>query len=169
MYCDHFPTGGRKKGWKADSYFRTLLGVHGLININNLRDDDLFLVFDIDEIPSMDSLAFLKFHNGYPEPFGLRYQWSVFGYFWKNTQYSQVTIGCTVGMLKYVYLNDSNIIRDIEHGLNAKFHPYLEVYKENHKQIPLWSKVVTITIDITTPPAKKKVDLQVAKVEVSLP
>ncbi|KXJ28055.1 Beta-1,4-mannosyl-glycoprotein 4-beta-N-acetylglucosaminyltransferase [Exaiptasia diaphana] len=119
LYCDHFPTGGRKKGWKADSYYRSLLGKKGLTNIHNLKDDDLFIVMDIDEIPSYDSLVFLKYYNRYPEPFGVRLRYSVFGYFWKNNQYTQVTIGCTIGMLKTVYSNDSNAIRDIEHGLNA--------------------------------------------------
>lgn len=133
LYCDHFPTGGRKRGWKADSYFRSLLGKKGLINIHNLKDDDLFVVVDIDEIPSSDSLAFLKFYNGYPEPFGLRLRYSMFGYFWKNKQYTQVTIGGTVELLKKVYLNDSNVVRDIEHGLNSTCYPSLKDYSNNHK------------------------------------
>lgn len=117
LYLDHYPTGGRKHGHFADSYLRSYLGKRGMPFIRNLADDDLFLVFDIDEIPSRDSLIFLKVHNRYPEPFGFRFRWSAFGYFWKHRHYSQVPAGCTVGMLRKVYHNDSNMVRDIHHGV----------------------------------------------------
>lgn len=132
LYLDHFPTGARKKGFIADRYLRGYLGIKGLPNIHKLRDDDLFLVFDIDEIPTQEFVAFLKFHDGYPEPFGVRLRWSVFGFFWKNDRPTQVTVGCTVGMLKTVYNNDSNIIRAIYYGLDSKLVPNLKSYKKSH-------------------------------------
>jgi beta-1,4-mannosyl-glycoprotein beta-1,4-N-acetylglucosaminyltransferase len=117
LYLDHFPLQGRKKGHVADSYLRSYLGKRGMPNIRNVADDDLFLVFDMDEIPSRDSLIFLKAHNRYPEPFGFRFRWSAFGYFWKHRHYSQVPAGCTVGMLRKVYHDDSNLVRDVHHGV----------------------------------------------------
>jgi len=63
LYLGHFPRGGRKHGHVADSYLRAFLGKRGIPLIENLADDDLFLVFDMDEIPSRDSLIFLKVRN----------------------------------------------------------------------------------------------------------
>ena len=34
-----------------------------------LEDDDLFLNFDADEIPKLNVIEFLKFHNGIPPVF----------------------------------------------------------------------------------------------------
>lgn len=130
LYLDHFPLNGRKKGHIADSYIRSHLGKRGMPNIRNVADDDLFLVFDMDEIPSRDSLIFLKAHNRYPEPFGFRFRWSAFGYFWKHRHYSQVPSGCTVGMLRKVYHDDSNLVRDVHHGVTRNKHEEFLEYRQ---------------------------------------
>jgi len=135
LYFDHFPTGARKDGWIADSYWRSYVAKHGLGNIHGIQDHDLFLVLDLDELPLRDTLAFLKFHDGYPEPFGVRLRWTVFGYFWQNLPYTQVVIGCTVGFLKNVYHNNSNTLRSGNIDPNA--FPELNNYKRSHR-VRLW-------------------------------
>ncbi|XP_032240619.2 beta-1,4-mannosyl-glycoprotein 4-beta-N-acetylglucosaminyltransferase isoform X2 [Nematostella vectensis] len=132
LYMDHFPTGARKNGWIADSYIRSFTGVKGLPQIRNVKPDDLFLVFDLDEIPSREALTFLRIHDGYPEPFGFRLRWSVFGFYWKNSRATQITAGCSVGMLTQVHGNMSNRVRDIENGVNRNLSPEFRAYSQQH-------------------------------------
>lgn len=79
-----FPEQGRRDGWFMDMYLRTYMGLSGLKRVKGIREDDLFVLLDADEIPTREVLMFLKLYDGYPEPvrFGLR--WSVFGFFWKR-------------------------------------------------------------------------------------
>ncbi|XP_001624997.2 beta-1,4-mannosyl-glycoprotein 4-beta-N-acetylglucosaminyltransferase [Nematostella vectensis] len=131
LSIDHFPNRGRKNGWISDAYLRSYLGKHGVANIRNLRNDDVIIVCDLDEIPSRDSIAFLKFHDGFPEPFGFRLRWSAFGFFWKNSRYTQIPAGCTIGLLRTVYNYDTNLVRNIEDGLNESRSDF-QVYKRAH-------------------------------------
>lgn len=80
---DHFPTQGYTDGWFADTYIRDYMGKEGLARIQGIRDDDLFLLLDADEIPNAQVLLFLKLYDDYPEPISLTLRWSVYGYFWK--------------------------------------------------------------------------------------
>ncbi|EDO34809.1 predicted protein, partial [Nematostella vectensis] len=137
LSIDHFPTGGRAKGFIADSYLRSYLGKFGIPHIKYLKDDDLFLVFDLDEIPSRDSLIFLKVHDGFPEPFGFRMRWSAFGFFWKHRHFSQIPAGCTIGMLRKVYHDDSNIVRDVHHGVTKNKGNDFQEYRKQYL-VSMW-------------------------------
>ncbi len=95
----------------------------GLPKIQGLRDDDLFLLLDADELPSREVLLFLKLYDGYTEPVRFGFRWTVFGFFWLKAndpsmlskvpllgklapapteRLLQLYVVCTMGMLKKV-------------------------------------------------------------------
>ena len=85
----HFPVDqAQREGWLIDMYLRTYMGVYGLERIHGVKDDDLFVLLDADEIPTRQVLTFLKLYDGYGEPIRLAMRWSVFGYFWKRKKTS---------------------------------------------------------------------------------
>lgn len=135
LYFDHFPIRGRKNGWIAEGYWRTFVGKQSLQHIHGIYDDDLFLVFDLDEIPTYDLLAFLKFHNGYPEPFGVVLKRTTYGFFWSEFSSTAVTTGCTIGMLRDVYKNYTHGIRSGRISIGD--FPEFKVYRQSH-HIRLW-------------------------------
>ena len=54
----------------------------GLKSLTDLKDDDLFMYTDGDELPRPELLQFLKLYDGYPQPIAFWYKWSIFGFFW---------------------------------------------------------------------------------------
>ncbi|XP_013405312.1 F-box-like/WD repeat-containing protein TBL1XR1 [Lingula anatina] len=108
----------------------------GFPSIAGLRPDDLFLHLDADEIPSRDAIAFLKFHDGYPEPFGFVLRWSVYGYFWKMERVWTVqSAGCSVGMLRQVYDNQPGTLRK---GLGEVKWGKIREYKKGGNDVLAW-------------------------------
>ena len=60
VFLGHFTEKGKTNGWYADSYLRTHLSRQGLRLVSGLRDDDIFLYLDADELPTREMLLFLK-------------------------------------------------------------------------------------------------------------
>ena len=53
-------------GWCADAEIRRYLGKNTLRLVNStVREDDIFLLLDADELPLPEVLLFLKLYNGY--------------------------------------------------------------------------------------------------------
>lgn len=112
VFLDHFPQGGRENGWIADDYLRTFLWKQGKKQIAGLRDDDLFVLTDADEIPHAEVLAFLKNSDGYGEPIFWRLRWNIFGFFWLNYQeHIEVSAVCTIKYLREVLKDDAIAVR----------------------------------------------------------
>ncbi|KAH9369933.1 hypothetical protein HPB48_001810 [Haemaphysalis longicornis] len=68
VFLDHFPKKGREDGWFADGYQRTFLWRQAKKQLSGLKDDDLLILTDADEIPRAGPLAYLKTHEGFSEP-----------------------------------------------------------------------------------------------------
>ncbi|XP_043535946.1 beta-1,4-mannosyl-glycoprotein 4-beta-N-acetylglucosaminyltransferase-like isoform X1 [Chiloscyllium plagiosum] len=124
VFLDHFPSGGRQDGWIADDYLRTFLTQNGMSRIINLRDDDIFLINDADEIPAHDGVLFLKLFDGWTEPFAFHLRKSLYGFFWKQPGSLEVISGCTVAMLFMVYNGDGIKLRRREYYLMPNFRLY---------------------------------------------
>ncbi|XP_013392827.1 beta-1,4-mannosyl-glycoprotein 4-beta-N-acetylglucosaminyltransferase-like [Lingula anatina] len=135
IYLDHFLEDGKTNGFKMEGYARNYIS-KGFPSIAELRPDDLFLHLDADEVPSRDAIAFLKFHDGYPEPFGFVLRWSVYGYFWKmNRVWTVQSAGCSVGMLRQVYDNQPGTVRGgIGHIQQGK----IREYKKGGNDVLVW-------------------------------
>ncbi|KAK8760261.1 hypothetical protein V5799_028472 [Amblyomma americanum] len=100
--------------WAPENYFRTSIWHEGQRRLKNLRDDDLFMILDADEIPSRDVLLFLKYHDGFGEPIGMRLRWFLYGFFWENLAPVEVGGVCTVAFLREVYRNNSLQVRRVD-------------------------------------------------------
>ena len=79
---EEIPSSYIKDGWLAESYLRNEMSQRALLRLKGLKEDDLFLSFDADEIPKVEVIMFLKFHTGYTIPFMFNFRWSVFTYYW---------------------------------------------------------------------------------------
>ncbi|KAK8760262.1 hypothetical protein V5799_028473 [Amblyomma americanum] len=101
--------------WAPENYFRSSIWREGQSRLKNLRDDDLFMILDADEIPSRDVLLFLKYHDGYGEPMTLTFRSFLYGFFWTRDEPVEVGGVCTVAALRHVYWNDSLLVRRVEH------------------------------------------------------
>uniref|UniRef100_UPI00398F5528 beta-1,4-mannosyl-glycoprotein 4-beta-N-acetylglucosaminyltransferase-like isoform X1 n=2 Tax=Pristiophorus japonicus TaxID=55135 RepID=UPI00398F5528 len=124
VFLDHFPSGGRQDGWIADDYLRTFLTQNGMSRIVDLRDDDIFIIDDADEIPAHDGVLFLKLFDGWTEPFAFHLRKSLYGFFWKQPGSLEVVSGCTVAMLFVVYNGDGIKLRRREYYLMPNFRQY---------------------------------------------
>ncbi|XP_060760267.1 beta-1,4-mannosyl-glycoprotein 4-beta-N-acetylglucosaminyltransferase a [Neoarius graeffei] len=111
ILLDHFPKGGRTNGWIADDYLRTFLSKSGLQRVQGLRSDDVFLLDDADEIPLREGILFLKFYDGWTEPFGIHMRKSLYGFYWRQLGTLDVLSGCTIRMLLMVYKGDGILLR----------------------------------------------------------
>ena len=81
-----FPKAGESNGWYADAFLRLYLGKAGIKLVDNLRDDDIFLLLDADELPTAEALLFLKLFDGWKEPVQFGFRWTVFGFFWVKAE-----------------------------------------------------------------------------------
>ncbi|KAH7972782.1 hypothetical protein HPB52_016975 [Rhipicephalus sanguineus] len=72
--------------WAPENYVRTSVWNEGHRRLENIRDDDLFIMSDADEIPSRDVVLFLKHHDGFGEPILWRLRWHTYGFYWENSR-----------------------------------------------------------------------------------
>ncbi|KAH6948985.1 hypothetical protein HPB50_027373 [Hyalomma asiaticum] len=109
--------------WAPENYFRRSIWLEGQRRLKHLRDDDLFMIADADEIPTRDVLLFLKHHDGYGEPVGVSLRWFLYGFFRQNSRPVGVGGACTVAFLRNVYDNDTLRLRRMD-SYNYKSLPY---------------------------------------------
>ncbi|ELU06968.1 hypothetical protein CAPTEDRAFT_176484 [Capitella teleta] len=104
LQMDSFPREGKRNGWVVDEKIRQYLGREIFERIPNLRPDDMIVIQDADELPVKETIFFLKFHNGFPEPIGMHLRHNVFGFFWQGDDLSSHVFGaCTVAMMDNVF------------------------------------------------------------------
>uniref|UniRef100_G3MPR1 EGF-like domain-containing protein n=1 Tax=Amblyomma maculatum TaxID=34609 RepID=G3MPR1_AMBMU len=114
--------------WAPENYFRSSIWREGQSRLKDIRDDDLFMILDADEIPSRDVLLFLKYHDGYGEPMTITFRSFLYGFFWTNYQPVEVGGVCTVAALRHVYCNDSLLVRRMDQYFQTKL-PYTGTVK----------------------------------------
>ena len=68
IYLPFFSDSQKVSGWMADRFIRKYLSVESLGIIKGARDDDIFLLYDSDELPLPEPLLFLKLYDGFGEP-----------------------------------------------------------------------------------------------------
>lgn len=138
IFLSFFHPDAVKDGWFAVSYPRTFMGKHGLPRLLNLKEDDLVIYNDADEIPDRNVLTFLKLYDGYTEPIKLSYRWTIFGYYWLSVegdkeQLHSVPAVCTVGMMNHVFHNDSYALRSSAHT-KPEFQERIASYEREVKE-----------------------------------
>jgi len=127
IYMESIPKSYIKDGWQTESYLRNFMSAHALNRIENLQSEDLFLSFDADEIPKVEVLEFLKFHDGYSGFLQFNTRWSVFTYYWAHVANDQTTnplrVGSTVANLKNKCMSNVYNIR----SMKCIYEPPLEI------------------------------------------
>ncbi|OXU29261.1 hypothetical protein TSAR_007506 [Trichomalopsis sarcophagae] len=79
--------------------------------VKNIRDDDIYVTTDAEQILNARALMFLKSYDGWPQPIGFRLRWSVFGFFWQHPLKTTITIGaCTVGLMREAHRFNSLVL-----------------------------------------------------------
>ena len=110
-----------------------------------IRDDDLFLLLDADEIPDRSVLLFLKLYDGYPQPISLTLRWSVYGFFWKRSvsgsplveDVTKITAVATMGMVREVY--DGKVMSIRRNYLTVSpLREKVEVYAKSGHSVREW-------------------------------
>ena len=89
----------------------TAPGVEGIKLVQNTRDDDLFLLLDADEVPSIEPLLFLKLYDGYGEPIQWNFQWNVYRFYWSVARPTIIWVLCSLGFLKENFENNAALLR----------------------------------------------------------
>lgn len=86
--------------------------------VKNIKEDDIYITTDAEEIINWRALMFLKIYNGWPEPIAFRLRYSVFGFFWQHSTKTKINIGaCTVRMIYDNYKKNSTIT---QRGFNER-------------------------------------------------
>ena len=140
IFLDEFPSDGRVYGDKADNLPRVILGQRGLReHIKGLKQDDLFILTDADELLTKDSVLFLKMHDNFPEPIGYNLQHRIFGFFWKNPHALEtIIVGvCSIKMMAEVFSYRADHLRASKTYL-TDVNPAVMAYVEDGGNIDLW-------------------------------
>ncbi|CAB4063400.1 MGAT3 [Lepeophtheirus salmonis] len=130
VLLSHFNEKWTENGWLAESYIRNHMSLKGLPMISDKHDDDLFLLFDSDEIPNRSVLLFLKLYEGYTEPINLLYDS-------KTEKLLQLYNACTIGMLRKVYGNNAMLLRKNAYK-HKKLKKEFRVYVASH-DVKVWN------------------------------
>ncbi|XP_023248135.1 beta-1,4-mannosyl-glycoprotein 4-beta-N-acetylglucosaminyltransferase isoform X2 [Copidosoma floridanum] len=99
--------------------------------VKNLRDDDICVTTDAEQILNGRALMFLKTYDGWPQPIGFRLRWSVFGFFWQHPSRTRISLGASsLGLVRdsYYRLVDDN--RDSDNGGDSNYSPMLPEREE---------------------------------------
>jgi len=96
--------------WEAEVYYRDLIGLAGLRQIDDLAEEDLVVITDMDELPHPNFLWVLKSYDGFRTPINLRMLWSYYSFKWMNTVAWSVNAIVSVGELSLAG-NKTNQVR----------------------------------------------------------
>ncbi|XP_044254429.1 beta-1,4-mannosyl-glycoprotein 4-beta-N-acetylglucosaminyltransferase [Tribolium madens] len=100
-------------------YLKTKNINNALRLIRNLRDDDVILVSERNEVPNKFAIIFLKYYEKWPEPIRFRLRWSVFGFFWVHPSKTMITGGaCSVSFLRGNFNNNISSLHGTSTPLN---------------------------------------------------
>ncbi|KAK7068150.1 Beta-1,4-mannosyl-glycoprotein 4-beta-N-acetylglucosaminyltransferase [Halocaridina rubra] len=149
---DFIANESKSDGWIADAYLRYYMGFKGLPLLKGLRDDDLFILSDADELPTKEILTFLKLYDGYPEPIGFGLKWNVFNFQWQvppdstlmnwlrgtKEKMSIVYSAATVGLVQKVLFKNVFFIRKEKAWEYKQVADKLKKYREEGNLVNDW-------------------------------
>ena len=146
IFQNTFPEEGKSDGKLADAYMRRHLG-QTLFDkrLKGVRDDDMFVYNDGDELIRPEILTFLKLYEGFTDPVGFKYRWAIFGFFWtiidakfREKRYFE-TAAMTVGFFRDFYKYDASLIKGgaFQNGSEI-FNTLIKSYTDNGKRVKLF-------------------------------
>lgn len=79
--------------------------------VQNLKDDDIYVTTEPEQILNSRALMFLKVYDGWPQPIGFRLKWSVYGFFWQHPLKTTIMLGAyTIGLMRNMYQSNSKVV-----------------------------------------------------------
>ncbi|XP_017766134.1 PREDICTED: beta-1,4-mannosyl-glycoprotein 4-beta-N-acetylglucosaminyltransferase isoform X1 [Eufriesea mexicana] len=101
--------------------------------VRNLKDDDIYIMTEPEQILNSRALMFLKVYNGWPQPIGFRLRWSVYGFFWQHPLKTTISVGaCTIGLMREAYQSNSILLEQLEGDLSERDSLGLVIGDLNH-------------------------------------
>lgn len=89
--------------------------------IKNIKEDDIYVMTEPEQILNWRALMFLKVYDGWPQPIGFRLRWSVFGFFWQHPSKTTIIVGaCTIGLVYQAIRTNSMILQHELAGENSE-------------------------------------------------
>lgn len=89
--------------------------------ITNIRNEDIIIVNDVNDIPNKLVLGFLKLYDMWPEPISFRLRWNVYGFFWTHPQKTVLKGGaCTIAYFKKFLNTDISLLTNNKTFTNSK-------------------------------------------------
>ncbi|KAI4476389.1 hypothetical protein M0802_014877 [Mischocyttarus mexicanus] len=80
--------------------------------VQNLRDDDIYVMTEPEQILNSRALMFLKVYDGWPQPIGFRLRWLIYGFYWQHPLKTTITLNaCTIGLMHEAYKSNSIILQ----------------------------------------------------------
>ena len=147
IFQDSFPQQGFVDGKIADDFMRRHLGQSAFRDrIHGIKDDDLFIYNDGDELLRPEILTFLKIYEGFTDPIGFKYRWAIFGFFWTVRAGSKLykyknfeSAAMTVAFFRDFYDYDASLIRSDTFDKDNKRNRELKrKYKSDGKRVELF-------------------------------
>lgn len=85
--------------------------------VQNLKDDDIYVTTEPEQILNSRALMFLKVYDGWPQPIGFRLRWSVYGFFWQHPLKTMIMLGAyTIGFMRNAYQSNSVVLHQQLNG-----------------------------------------------------
>ena len=146
IFQDTFPDEGKSNGVIADAFMRRHLGQTAFHHrLRGVKDDDLFIYNDGDELIRPEVITFLKLYEGFTDPIGFKYRWAIFAFFWTiiESKFGEVrnfeTAAMTVGFFRDFYNFDASLVKGGEFNKENEFNDNLKKsYAENGKRVKLF-------------------------------
>ena len=120
----------KRRGFVNEGIYRDLAATIGFSRINNMKEDDLLMLTDADELPHPDILNFLKLHDGYNEHVTFKYQRFIYGFFYLHFQRHHDKCSLvTIRFFNRVFKNFIPMIRNtVKSKINIKEYHEKEIF-----------------------------------------
>jgi len=100
------------KLWENEEFFRDAVGREGLRAVpGGLRDEDLVLYSDTDEIPDAAAVCFIASHEGLPSLTSFMHRWNFAGFMWVHAKAWQGSVGVRYSALRGDFGNRTHLAR----------------------------------------------------------
>jgi beta-1,4-mannosyl-glycoprotein beta-1,4-N-acetylglucosaminyltransferase len=97
-----------------EDHLRNCIATRGLALLEQrtkLHDDDIFMIFDMDELPRQQSVKFLSEYTGYPTYTRYCLRWTYYGFFYINPRPTCIVAGVSIHYLIHTLHNKTTDIR----------------------------------------------------------
>jgi len=109
------------------------IGLLGMANNTNMKDDDLVFIHHCDEIPQPGLLKVFKYYDGFPdENIQISYRWITFNFAWTDKRNFARYAGTTYEKVKEIFKNVGSTPKELrEFSAKKEIGSYIKSYKKH--------------------------------------